>query len=70
MECLQAVLRVLDCDFLVLEVVDVHRNELFVPDHLVVVELRDVEFLARSVVIPGVVAVVGLVPPACQWLVP
>ncbi len=48
-------------NLVVLEVVYVHGDDFAVPYHLVIVELRDVEFLFCSVEIVRVVAVFGVV---------
>lgn len=45
---------------MVLEIVYVHGDGFFVPDHFVVVELSDVENLACTIVILGAVAVLGV----------
>lgn len=51
---------VFDRNLVVLEIVNVHGDELFVPGEFVCMELGDVEFFLCAMEIVGVVAVIGL----------
>ena len=62
MECFGSTGVVFDGHFVVLEVIDIHGDEFFVPSEFVRVELRDVQFLFRSMKIACVVAVAGVQP--------
>ena len=62
MECFGSAGVVFDGHFVVLEIIDIHGDEFFVPSEFVRVELRDVQFLFCSMEIACAVAVAGVLP--------
>lgn len=64
-ECSHFACGICDVDFLVHEIVNIHFDEFFVPDHLVNMEFADVDFSAASVMVGGGIPVLRMATFVC-----